>query len=168
MSMSRPQPINVFLVATASAALHGGAAALLAPILSFLLLCWSTPAAQIERAAKSEDAMVLAVLSPAVSAIFGFCAGALAGLGHNVFARNQRSIAIRLSEGRKVRAASFSNVAQLPRGAARVLRRRGRAAVYLGSALACNRPLVAAGPGFAERTVFCGMLNPAGTLLFPS
>jgi hypothetical protein len=111
MSMSRPQPINVLMVAAASAALHGGAAAVLAPILSFMFLCWTTPAAQIEHAAKAESAMVLAVLSPIVSAIFGFCAGALAGLGHNVFARNQRRVAIRFSEGHKVRAASFSNVA---------------------------------------------------------
>lgn len=82
-----------------------------APIVSFMFLSWNTPATQIEHAPKTEFAMVLAVMSPVISAIFGFCAGAAAGLGHNVFARNQRSIAIRLSEGRKVRAASFSNVA---------------------------------------------------------
>jgi hypothetical protein len=111
MPMSRPQPINVLLVAAVSAALHGGAAVLLAPILSFTLLCWSTPAAQIEGAVKTDQAMVFAVLAPAISAMFGFCAGALAGLGHNVFARNERSRTIRLSEGRTVRAASFSNVA---------------------------------------------------------
>ena len=111
MSMSRPQPINVLMVAAASAALHAGAAALMAPILSFMFLCWTTPAAQIEHAAKPENAMVLAVLSPLISALFGFCAGALAGLGHNVFARSQTRVAIRLSEGHKVRTASFSNVA---------------------------------------------------------
>lgn len=110
MSMTRPQPINVLLVAAASAALHGGAAAVFAPILSFVLLCWNTPAVQIEHAARTEQAMVLAVLAPIISAIFGFCAGALAGLGHNFFARNQRKIGT-LSEGRRVRAASFSNVA---------------------------------------------------------
>jgi len=109
--MSRPQPINVLMVAAVSAALHGGAAMIFAPIVSFMFLSWTTPATQIKHAPKTEFAMVLAVMSPVISAIFGFCAGAAAGLGHNVFARNQRGIAIRLSEGRKVRAASFSNVA---------------------------------------------------------
>src|SRR5262249_45899969 len=111
MSMSRPQPINVLIVAGVSAALHGGASLLFGPIVSFTFLFWISPATKIENAPKTEFAMVLAVMSPVIGAIFGFCAGAAAGLGHNVFARNQRGIAIRLSEGRKVRAASFSNVA---------------------------------------------------------
>jgi hypothetical protein len=108
--MTRPQPINVLLVAAASAALHGGATVVFVPILSFVLLCWNMPAVQTERAANTEQAMVLAVLAPIISAIFGFCAGALAGLGHNFFARNQRRIGT-LSEDLRVRTASFSNVA---------------------------------------------------------
>jgi hypothetical protein len=55
--------------------------------------------------------MVIAVLSPLISAAFGFTAGALMALAHNVFAHDQRRLSIEIGETHKVRAASLSQVA---------------------------------------------------------
>jgi hypothetical protein len=109
MAMSRPQPINVFLVATVSAAIHGGAAVLFAPMLSVLLLVWGQVPARLQ----AEDGMVFAVLAPILGAAFGFVAGAVMALAHNMFAQGQRKLTVEIYESRRVQAASasLSNVA---------------------------------------------------------
>ena len=109
MAMSRPQPVSVLLVASTSAALHGGVAVLSVPILSFILLCWNgTPG---HTNAFTEAGMVIALLSPLIAAGVGFVAGALMAFAHNVFAHDQRRLSLGIGEAREVRAASFSNVA---------------------------------------------------------
>jgi hypothetical protein len=112
MAMSKPEPISVLFVAAVSAALHGGAAVLFVPILSFLLLCWGAAApAQIKPSIGAEDGMVFAVVAPALCAAFGFVAGALVALLHNVFAQNQCRLTVEVREPLQVRAASLNNVA---------------------------------------------------------
>lgn len=111
MAMSRPQPVSVLLVASASAAFHGGAAVLFVPALSFILLCMSGTPVQSADAAQTETGMVLALLAPVIATAFGFLAGAGMALAHNVFAEGQCKVTIQVSEPSRVRAASLSNVA---------------------------------------------------------
>jgi hypothetical protein len=112
MPMTRPQPINALLVATVSAALHAGTAILFFPLLSFLMLCWGATPVQLKGTiAAASDGMVLAVMAPVIFGVFGFLAGGLAALGHNVFARDQRKRTVEIREPAHARAASFSNVA---------------------------------------------------------
>ena len=108
--MSRPQPISMFLVASASAALHGAAGVVFTPILSFILLCWNGTA-QIRDNIWIDDIMVFAVTVPMLAAAFGFVAGALAAAVHNVLAKSQRHRAVRISKPSEVQTASLSNVA---------------------------------------------------------
>jgi len=111
MAMSRPQPVNVVLVAATSAALHGGAAVLFVPTLSFLMLCWSGE--PVPRGS-TETGMVLAVLAPVAATIFGFAAGAGMAMAHNIFAHGQRKLSIQKAEAEapsSARVAAFSNVA---------------------------------------------------------
>jgi hypothetical protein len=111
MAMSRPQPVSVLLVAATSAAFHGGAAVLFVPVLSFILLCWSGAPSQSTESVQTETGMVFALLAPLIATVFGFIAGAVMALAHNVFAQGQRKLAIEMGDARQVRAASFSNVA---------------------------------------------------------
>ena len=112
MPMTRPQPINVLLVATVSAALHAGTAVLFFPLLSFLMLCWGAAPVQFKGTiSAASDGMLLAVISPLLFGVFGFLAGGLAALGHNVFAKDQRKRALEIREPARARAASLSNVA---------------------------------------------------------
>jgi hypothetical protein len=109
MAMSKPESINVFFVASVSALLHGSAAVLFVPILSFLFLGWGTATAQINPSMRVDDGMVFAVIAPALCAAFGLVAGALVAFAHNLFAQNQRRFTVEVSE--PLRAASFRNVA---------------------------------------------------------
>ena len=112
MPMTRPQPINVMLVATVSAALHAGAAVLAVPLLSFLLLCWGAAPVQFKGViAAASDGMVLAVAAPLFFGVLGFLAGGLMALAHNVFAIEQRKRAPAINEPARVRAASLGNLA---------------------------------------------------------
>ena len=113
MPMTRPQPINVLLVASVSAALHAGTAVLFFPILSFCMLYWGAAPVQFKGTiAAASDGMVFAVVAPLFFAVFGFLAGGLAALGHNAFAKEQLQRTLVLSrEPARVRAASLSNVA---------------------------------------------------------
>jgi hypothetical protein len=112
MPMTRPQPINALLVATVSAALHAGAAVLFFPLLSFLMLCWGAAPVQFKGAiSATSDGMLLAVAAPLLFGAFGFLAGGLMALAHNVFAENQRRRTLEVKEPMRVRAASLSNVA---------------------------------------------------------
>jgi hypothetical protein len=89
--MKGTQPISVLLVAMVSAALHGAAAVVFVPILSFLLLSWGAPPVQLGRLiATAGNGMVFAVIAPLCCASFGFFAGAFAAFTHNVFAKEQR------------------------------------------------------------------------------
>jgi hypothetical protein len=110
MAMSKPESISVFFVALVSAAVHGCAAVLFVPILSFLLLCWGTATAQIKPSTEVDDGMIFAVIAPALCAAFGFAVGALAALAHNMLAQNQHRLTVEVSEPAQMRA-SLSNVA---------------------------------------------------------
>jgi hypothetical protein len=113
MPMTRPQPINVLLVASVSAALHAATAVLFFPLLSFCMLCWGAAPVQFKGTiAAASDGMVFAVVAPLFFAAFGFFAGGLAALGHNVFAKDQRQRTLAISrEPARARAASLGNVA---------------------------------------------------------
>lgn len=112
MPMTKPQPINVLLVATVVAALHAGAAVLFFPLLSFLMLTWGAAPVQFRGLiSATSDGMLLAVVAPLLSGVFGFVAGGVMALAHNVFAKEQRKRAPAMNEPARVRAASWSNVA---------------------------------------------------------
>lgn len=115
MPMTRPQPINVLLVASVSAALHAGTAVLFFPVLSFCMLCWGAAPIQFKGTiAAASDGMVFAVIAPLFFAAFGFIAGGLAALGHNTFAKEQlqRTLSIRREPVRtRTASASLGNVA---------------------------------------------------------
>jgi hypothetical protein len=113
MPMTRPQPINVLLVASVSAALHAGTAVLFFPVLSFCMLCWGAAPIQFKGTiSAASDGMVFAVIAPLFFAGFGFLAGGLAALGHNTFAKEQRQRTLALSrEPARARTASLGNVA---------------------------------------------------------
>jgi hypothetical protein len=111
MAMSRPQPISILLVATTSAALHGGAAILFVPILSSILLGWSGASARGNEAIPVEAGMVLALLAPLIAFPIGFVVGAIMAFAHNAFANCQREVSVEISEPGRVQAASLGNVA---------------------------------------------------------
>ena|ERR1051325_11284800 len=111
MAMSRPQPINVVLVAATSAALHGGAAVLFVPTLSFLLLCWSGTPVPSKGISQTETGMSLALLAPFIATAFGFIAGAAMAFAHNMFVNSQRKPALAINESPRVQAASLSSAA---------------------------------------------------------
>ena len=112
MSMTRPQPVNTLLVATVVAAIHAGAAVLFLPLLSLLLLCWGAAPVQFKGlVSDTSDGMLLALAAPLFFGIFGFLAGGLTALGHNLFAEHQRQLTLEIEETVRARAASFSNVA---------------------------------------------------------
>ncbi|MGZ7087973.1 MAG: hypothetical protein ACXVKH_00760 [Candidatus Angelobacter sp.] len=114
MSMIRPKPINVFLVAAVSALFHGGVAVLFTPMLSFLMFYWGAAPIQFSNTiAATSDGMVLAVLAPLFFAALGFVTGALVALVHNVFAKDQcrHTLEIEIKETMQPRQASLSHVA---------------------------------------------------------
>jgi hypothetical protein len=112
MPMTRPQPINVMLVATASAALHAGTAVLFFPLLSFLMLCWGNAPVQFKgMIAAAGDGMLFAVIAPLFFGAFGFVAGGSFAMAHNVFARDEQRRVLEIKEPARVRSASLSNVA---------------------------------------------------------
>lgn len=105
MAMSNPQSISVYVVALTCAALHGAVAIVVAPILA-ILLCLSAPANLY-----LEKIMLFAVVSPAITAAFGFIAGGLMAAVYNAFAEEQRRVSVMVSEPRQVQLESFSSVA---------------------------------------------------------
>jgi hypothetical protein len=112
MPMTRPQPINVLLVATVLAALHAGTAVLFLPLLSFLMLCWGSAPVQFKgMVSATSDGMVIVLVAPLFFGAFGFLAGGLAALLHNLFAQHQRQQSFAIEEAAHARTASFSNVA---------------------------------------------------------
>ena len=83
--MRRVKVINVFLVASVSAVLHGAMAVLLVPVMSLFFLAQHASHAQLDNAI-TENAMVLAVIAPVAWAAVGFAAGAFMGFVWNMFA----------------------------------------------------------------------------------
>jgi hypothetical protein len=55
--------------------------------------------------------MLLALAAPLVFGIFGFLAGGLTAMGHNLFAEHQRQLTLEIEEAIRSRAASLSNAA---------------------------------------------------------
>ena len=88
---------------------------LFVPVLSFLMLSWGAAPQQFRSAmSATNEGMLLAVLAPVFCAAFGFVAGALVAIGHNIFAEGQRKhVALRVKQTSQARgaAASLSNVA---------------------------------------------------------
>jgi hypothetical protein len=111
MVISRPQPISILLVATTSAALHGGAAVIGVPILSFILLCLDRTPAYSKEIMQTETGMVLALVAPVVASVVGFVAGAFMAFAHNAFVNCHRETAVEISESGKAQAASLGNAA---------------------------------------------------------
>ena len=112
MPMTRPQPINALLVATVSAALHAGAAVVFLPLLSFVMLCWGAAPVQFKGlVSATSDGMLIVLLAPIFFGAFGFFAGGLAALFHNLLAQHQRQQSFAIEESARVRAASLGNVA---------------------------------------------------------
>jgi hypothetical protein len=111
MAMSKPEPISVLFVAAVSAALHGSAAVLFVPILSFLFLSWGAGPAPFRSSMGLDDGMIFAVIAPAICTAFGFFAGALVALAHNLFAQSQRKLTVEASEPLQVREAALRSVA---------------------------------------------------------
>jgi hypothetical protein len=112
MAMTRPQPVNTLLVATVVAAIHAGAAVLFLPLLSVLMLCWGAAPVQFKGLVSSaSDGMLLALAAPLVFGIFGFLAGGLTAMGHNLFAEHQRQLTLEFEETIRSRVESLSNVA---------------------------------------------------------
>jgi hypothetical protein len=112
MAMTRPQPVNTLLVATVVAAIHAGAAVLFLPLLSVLMLCWGAAPVQFKGlVSAASDGMLLALAAPLVFGIFGFLAGGLTALGHNLFAEHQRQLTLEFEETIRSRVESLSNVA---------------------------------------------------------
>jgi len=114
MAMTRPNPVNVVLVATVSALFHGGVAVVFTPIFSFLMFYWGAAPVQFRNTiAATSDGMVLAVLAPLFFAALGFVAGASVALLHNLFAKEQcrHTIAMESRRTIKARGASLGQVA---------------------------------------------------------
>jgi hypothetical protein len=104
--------VNTLLVATVVAAIHAGAAVLFLPLLSVLMLCWGAAPVQFKGLVSSaSDGMLLALAAPLVFGIFGFLAGGLTALGHNLFAEHQRQLTLEFEETIRSRVESLSNVA---------------------------------------------------------
>ena len=83
--MRRVKMINVFLVASVSAVLHGAMAVLLVPAMSLFFLAQHASGGQLNNPL-TENAMILAVIAPVAWAAVGFAAGAFMGFVWNMFA----------------------------------------------------------------------------------
>ena len=112
MPMTRPQPVNTLLVATVVAAIHTGTAVLFLPLLSLLMLCWGAAPVQFKGlVSATSNGMLLVLAAPLFFGVFGFLAGGLAALGHNLFAQHQRQRTLEIEETVRTRTASLGNVA---------------------------------------------------------
>jgi hypothetical protein len=110
--MTRPQPVNPLLVATVVAAIHAGAAVLFLPLLSLFMLCWGAAPVQFKGlVSATSDGMLLALAAPLFFGAFGFVAGGLAALGHNLFAQHQRQRTLEIEEPVLAPTASLGNAA---------------------------------------------------------
>jgi hypothetical protein len=93
-------------------AIHAGAAVLFMPLLSVLMLCWGAAPVQFKGlVSATSDGMLLALAAPLVFGIFGFLAGGLTAMGHNLFAEHQRQLTLEFEEAVRARAAALGNVA---------------------------------------------------------
>lgn len=83
--MRRVKMINVLLVASVSAVLHGAMAVLFVPAMALFFLAQHASSGQLNNPI-TENAMVLAVIAPVAWAAVGFAAGAFMGFVWNTFA----------------------------------------------------------------------------------
>ena len=83
--MRRVKMINVLLVASVSAVLHGAMAVLFVPAMSLFFLAQHASNGQLNNPI-TENAMLLAVIAPVAWAAVGFAAGAFMGFVWNMFA----------------------------------------------------------------------------------
>jgi p-aminobenzoyl-glutamate transporter AbgT len=84
--VKKPKTVNVLLVATVSAILHGAAAVVFVPCLSMLMLCFGEPPAALTSAvAAIDNGMLFAVAAPFGYAAIGFLFGGLMACLFNMF-----------------------------------------------------------------------------------
>lgn len=82
------------------------------PFVSLLLLCWGEAPVQFKGVVSAtSDGMLLALAAPLVFGAFGFLAGGLVSMGHNLFAQHQRQRTLEIEETVRSRTASLGNVA---------------------------------------------------------
>ena len=110
--MKQLKVINVFLVASVSAALHGIMAVIFVPAMSVMFLAHNTAQAQLSNPAITDNIMVWAVVAPILWAAVGFIGGALMAFIWNLFAGEpaRESLAVTTSPI-QVRPASQSSAA---------------------------------------------------------
>jgi hypothetical protein len=85
--MKTPKTINVMLVATASAILHGVLAGIFIPLLSMLLLSFGALPSPLAAIATAEHGMMFAVAAPFGYAAIGFVGGAAMAFLFNLFVK---------------------------------------------------------------------------------
>lgn len=85
--MKQPKTINVLLVATASAILHGVLAGIFIPLLSMLLLSFGALPGPLAAMATAEHGMMFAVAAPFGYGAIGFIGGALMAFLFNLFVK---------------------------------------------------------------------------------
>src|SRR5436309_12294226 len=84
--MKQLKVINVFLVASVSAALHGVMAVIFVPAMSVIFLTHNTAQAQFSNPAITDNIMIWAIVAPILWAAVGFIGGALMAFIWNLFA----------------------------------------------------------------------------------
>ena len=114
--MKKPKAINVLLVATVSAILHGAVAVVFVPCVSMLMLCFAEPpAALTSTLASVENGMLFAVAAPFGYAAIGFLFGGLMAFMYNMFVsmliRTEPVVAIVAEEVLQARSASIGDAA---------------------------------------------------------
>ena len=83
--MKQLKVINVFLVASVSAALHGVMAVIFVPAMSVMFLAQHTAQDQLSNPAMTDNVMILAVVAPICWAAVGFMGGACMAFIWNLF-----------------------------------------------------------------------------------
>jgi hypothetical protein len=85
--MKTPKTINVLLVATVSAILHGVLAGIFIPLLAMLLLSFGALPGPLAAVATAEHGMIFAVTAPFIYAAIGFAGGAFMAFLYNLFVK---------------------------------------------------------------------------------
>jgi hypothetical protein len=82
-----PRTINILLVATVSAILHGVLAGIFIPLLAVLLLSFGALPGPLAAIATAEHGMIFAVTAPFAYGAIGFAGGALMAFLYNLFVK---------------------------------------------------------------------------------
>ncbi|MBZ5524682.1 MAG: hypothetical protein LAP21_20785 [Acidobacteriia bacterium] len=83
--MNKTRTTSILMIASVSAAVHGLAAVVFVPVLSFILLAVGEPPASFRNMiAATDNGMLFAVLIPLLYALIGFIVGGFLALVHAV------------------------------------------------------------------------------------